>query len=159
MNNAVDNWQTILTEIANRTFSGEEKHVKFLTEVITKGKLLAAGVNSREEIKKRNIRTLYAFIIPVIWSLDNPGPVVIDVGTSCDDVGVGNYKWVTPKDAEATSACVDNKQYYLLRTTGVSHNLPSNPNYPVTINKFKPPPGLDKLKTRGGFTVEEIVRG
>lgn len=148
-------WGKIVEGNLASAFSGEEDSLKLLGNAMADGKLIegkavgAVGKKpTKSDLQDQIFRTFFGYAIPRLWRATNTHAFVIDSGYDCGAHRLSEY--VDEKTMEATSACVDGRQYYLVHPKGPSRScVCTNKNGCdkefCKNNRFSSPPGLDSL--------------
>ena len=158
----VISWRNLVAIGAGSIFNGSDPSIATLTELISDGKFVGATIE--EDIVttgKRTTSMMYAFLIPVTWSLRGISPVVISTDNGCKEVGEGTSDWVSAEDAKAASFCHEDKLHYLLSLPEPYRTCSANPCAPCKKGFMKLPPGLDELPNEkwGGISKKDIIAG
>ncbi|THC87759.1 hypothetical protein EYZ11_012794 [Aspergillus tanneri] len=155
-----------------------EEVIKILRESMANGKLIEGKSEgkrpSKEEIDttlkndfRANIqKCFFGYSIPTLWRESKSYAFIIDAGHGCGEKQLSKY--ITDDTMDATGACVDGKQYYLVYPDGKSKvckcQIVTDHGLCQTIcrnNKFSMLLALDSL-TDGNFgdiTKEDLIRG
>jgi hypothetical protein len=163
-----DQWKEQLTNITREIFSGQPEGLHVLDILMTNGKLLDAEQPASLEIERAIERAFWGVLIPAAWDATETHPVLIDTEKPCNAIGVGNYDWVTPRDAAKSSICVGDRRYQLLSVKGSSCIMSgSGRNQVCKARTMTPPAGLERLNGEdlsltgrvrwGGITMQDLA--
>ncbi|KAF7554695.1 hypothetical protein G7Z17_g2698 [Cylindrodendrum hubeiense] len=153
MGQVINGWANLTAVSLAAIFNGSDSSIDTLWDVISDGKLItgsfstSAGTVTEPDLRANIERTFYAYSIPILWQFSATWAFVMDSGYSCsEDKELSSY--LDDDTMEATGACYDGNQYYLVYPKGDSTSCHS-------------PPGLDSLDGDifGKLTVEELITG
>lgn len=160
-------WGNLTAEAGYSLFSGSEKSIEHLTNLISDGKMMALESDSFHLVPETPTssrarrdaitRAFWASALPAGWSATNAGVFVFDSGLTCDsqdgvplssDLADIPGTIMTQETANATGSCYNGKMYFLLSAKGTSQ-------------VFTVPKGLEKLDTDeyGKFSRHDIIQG
>ncbi|KAL2868998.1 uncharacterized protein BJX67DRAFT_387104 [Aspergillus lucknowensis] len=178
MGQTIDGWANISSLALEELFSGTPEAIKILEETMADGKLSEGSYGGTrpddDEVEttlendlRANIqKCFFGYSIPALWRVSKAYSFIIDAGHGCGEKQLSDY--LEDKTMDATGACVDDKQYYLVYPDGdasvceCEHITDAGPCQNVCRdNKFSVPPGLDSLKdgSFGGITKEDLIKG
>ena len=155
MTRAIEGWLDLPQLAMKKLFDGSPESIEVLGDAMADGKLLEEGkwavelpyVPARLDLDPIVAKTFFGYAIPALWRLSNTYAFIIDSGFGCDaDKPLGVY--LTRSTMDATGACVDGKQYYLVHPAGSSSS-----------GRFSAPPGVNRLTGFGGVTKEDLIKG
>ncbi|KAJ5647453.1 hypothetical protein N7490_003825 [Penicillium lividum] len=174
MGQAIGGWANVTTEALDRMFKGTPEALDLLEDIISNGKLTLGKFEGEspddDTIYKNDLRTniqkcFFGYSIPALWQVSKAYSFIIDAGYDCGGKELTDY--LTDDTMDATGACVDGQQYYLVYPEGDSSVCKticydSGPCDEVcSDNKFSAPPGLDSLGDGnfGGITKSDLIKG
>jgi hypothetical protein len=176
MGQVIGGWTNITSISLAKLFDGSEESIKILGETMSNGKLIE-GKFEREPpakdptitdkiILRANInKCFFGYSIPALWQVLKTYAFVIDAGHACGSKELSAY--LEDDIMDATGACVDGQQYYLVYPDGdavechsVCHEHGPCQNV-CTDSKFSMPPGLDSLGgvNFGGISTADLIKG
>jgi hypothetical protein len=177
MGQVVAGWVEINSISLKRMFEGTEESIKVLEEIISNGKLIEDGLFEAEppglndnstyklDLLKNIQKCFFGYSIPALWQASKAYAFVVDAGHACGGKELTDY--LADDTMDATGACVDGQQYYLVYPDGDAVECKSicydaGPCQSVcTDNKFSAPPGLSSLKDGnfGKITTADLIKG
>lgn len=155
MDVTIDQWANQTDWVLARLFSGDDKHIRTLTELIKdgrsatgKGAVDSSDVNKFVEEEEAK-RAFYAVAIPTVWKETGQAPAVIDAG-KCEGGGV------IPEivaAGEVSYSCYKDRAYFMVSAPDGMSGSSTNP--------MRSPRGLSKLDGKDWGTVErhDIIAG
>ncbi|KGO73174.1 Glycoside hydrolase, superfamily [Penicillium italicum] len=175
MGQVVDGWANVSSLSLEQLFDGKPKSIKTLGEIISNGKLVDGKFEQEpskddEATDINDLRTniqkcFFGYSIPALWQASKAYAFIIDAGYACGGKEPTDY--LADDTMDATGACVDGQQYYLVYPDGdatvckryCSDHGPCS--QACSDNKFSAPPGLDSLKggNFGGISKSDLVKG
>jgi hypothetical protein len=160
-------------------FNGTVPAIQTLSTLIANGQLIEGYANgkaisstnppSNAELQTSIALAFYAFCIPDAWIFSGNRAFVLDAGCPCGQFSSASVStWMGDSLANATSACYNGAQYYLVYPAGTAQECDGISKRCVDcappacrINRFSEPPGLDTLdgSAYGGVTLQTLVNG
>ena len=107
-------------------------------------------------------KAFHARAIPDEWAVSGAGVFVLDSGESCDQTDSVVPRYLDAETAATTSACYNDKLYYLVHTAGEALACPQNPHKGHCLSRqFSKPPKWERLASAayGNVTLREMVVG
>ncbi|KAK5799831.1 hypothetical protein VI817_002043 [Penicillium citrinum] len=177
MGQVVEGWANITSLSLEKLFEGTPDSIKRLEEAMANGKLIEEAKFNEEPEKdddkttiKNDLRAnikkcFFGYSIPALWQVSKSYSFIIDAGHGCGKKELTQY--LSDETMDATGACVDEQQYYLVYPKGSSSDCHKvcydhGPCQDVcSDSKFSPPPGLDSLSDGnfGGITRADLIKG
>jgi hypothetical protein len=166
---AIASWATAASDVASSLFDGSDGSVKALGNLIAGGQF-TDGLDNRPtidrepELRVNLAKTFFGYSIPALWRASANYAFVLDSGFGCD-VDKPLHDYLDEDTMEATGACVDGRQYYLVHPAGdskVCRCAGTDENgcqFECSNNKFSAPPGIEDLSRFGNTTKEDIIAG
>ncbi|KAF7126015.1 hypothetical protein CNMCM5793_002374 [Aspergillus hiratsukae] len=175
MGQVVGGWANVTTMALRELFNGSESALQILQDTMAGGKLIEGAFEQappvQEDTDKNILRAniqkcFFGYSIPALWQVSKAYSFVIDAGHGCDE-GKQLTDYLDDTTMDATGACVEGRQYYLVYPEGDAVEChcefyDGGPCQRVCVdNKFSLPPGLDSLGNGnfGGVTKEDLVTG
>jgi hypothetical protein len=172
----IDSWANVSTISLQNLFNGKPESIKILEQTISNGKLMTGKFANKppkdddETTDKNVLRTniqkcFFGFSIPALWRASKSYAFVIDAGHACGGKDLTDY--LEDKTMDATGACVDGQQYYLVYLDGDAQKYKTvcydkGPCQRVcSDNKFSAPLGLDSLDGNNfaGISTADLIKG
>jgi hypothetical protein len=169
---AINLWGDATALALSDLFNGTDKALEILEEAMADGKLIE-GMRIGEQQPERdaeagvvsNLRkTIFTYSIPVLWRFSKNYVFVLNTGSAC---GATVSEYVEEDTREATGACVDGIQYYMVHPP----EGPADEYKCWQANRwggcdigedvktpFAAPPGIGSLGNYD-ITKEELIRG
>ncbi|RHZ56572.1 uncharacterized protein CDV56_100433 [Aspergillus thermomutatus] len=176
MGQVVWGWANVTTIALKEIFNGSEHSLQILGDTMSGGKLIEGAFEQQppeedEDTDKNELRAniqkcFFGYSIPALWQVSKTYAFIIDAGHGCDE-GKQLTDYLKDDTMDATGACVDGQQYYLVYPDGDAVEChcefyDGGPCQRVCVdNKFSVPPGLDSLGNGnfGGITKDDLVKG
>lgn len=175
MGQVIDGWANITSLALFDLFDGTDESIKILEEAISNGRLIDGSFDEKPPKEdnttpkndlRANIKKCYfGYSIPALWQASKTTAFIIDAGYACGSKDLTDY--LEDDTMDATGACVDGQQYYLVYPDGDARECHEvcydhGPcNKVCNDNKFSAPPGLDSLTDGnfGGITRADLIKG
>lgn len=157
----VEQLKTLATSINAELFKGTPEAVRTLETIIKDGQLIRVNTIPAIEIEKHVLAAYYTYLIPQAWRIANAYPVVISGGDDCTKAGEGLDEWISARDAEAVSVCLDNRSlYYLLVPKTFALPAGATPGMKPFVVFLEAPTGFDRLSggnDERGVNIQTLV--
>lgn len=177
MGNTINGWANVTSIALKQLFNGSDSSLKILGDTMANGRLIKGAYKGDRPDEGETNSTLtndlhaniqkcfFGYSIPALWRVSKSYSFIIDAGHKCDE-GKQVSDYLDDKTMDATGACVDGRQYYLVYPDGDAvecHYVcyDQGPCQRVCRdNKFSAPPGLDSLggNNFGGITKNDLIK-
>ncbi|EGS17235.1 class V chitinase-like protein [Thermochaetoides thermophila DSM 1495] len=180
LGDVVDGWLKIVNMTLVKIFDGSDSSIDLLWKAMSDGKLIEGKVLSQSTLsdgdRVKTLRdltqaTVFAFGIPALWRYSGNYAFVMDSGLKCSDSTAPLSQYLEDDVIKKTSACIENKQYYLV----YPRQKPTRRCWCTNLDElrglclheecrsfpFAGPPGLDELDGEkwAGLRLEDFIKG
>jgi hypothetical protein len=159
-------------------FDGTGPAIQTLSTLVANGQLIEGSVKgkvatppgtppSNGALQASIALAFYAYCIPEAWTVSGNRAFILDAGCPCGQFSSASVStWLGDSLAQATSACYNGAQYYLVYPSGTAQEcdplkrcVDCTPS--CKLNRFSEPPGLDTLdgSAYGGVTLQTLATG
>jgi hypothetical protein len=152
MGQVIDGWVDITSLALYDLFDGSDESIKILEEAMSNGRLIDGSFDedpptedntTQKNDLRANIKCYFRYSIPALWQASKTYAFIIDAGYACGSKDLTDY--LEDDTMDATGACVDGRQYYLVYPDGdanecheVCHNTGPCNKYAMTTNFQRP---------------------
>ncbi|KAJ5192367.1 hypothetical protein N7449_008509 [Penicillium cf. viridicatum] len=126
MGQVVDGWAKVSSLSLEQLFDGKPKSIKIVEEIMSNGKLVDGkfereppeddGATDIDDLRTNIQKCFFGYSIPALWQASKSYAFIIDAGHACGGKELTDY--LADDTMDATGACVDGQQYYLVYPDG-----------------------------------------
>jgi hypothetical protein len=146
----VDGWKQSLTDINSAVFSGDEKSLSILNNLLKDGNSLDREPGKKIDFEKNAKRFIYSQLVPEVWRMQGFFPVFLYTAFPCATPGIGIRQWHNKKKLDEQIFCWGDLQYQLWAVKG-KYGCKDQVNpcrMPECNNEVADLPGLKAFRTK-----------